>query len=139
MHRIKHPKISILAQSMQVQLWKKKLFTTLFDNDINFTYEPETEVEDSCAATLDDEMFVLGGWNQKRQGNTQNWKIRSSYGEEWPKNWIKIIFFKISKVQDCKLKRVGEMPFDFWSGGCNTFDFGVMLCFSSGATKECHS
>ena len=30
MHRIKHPKISILIQSMQVQLWEKKLFTRLF-------------------------------------------------------------------------------------------------------------
>ena len=43
-----------------------------FDNDINFTYEPNTEVEDSCAATLDGEMFVLGGWNHKRQVNTKN-------------------------------------------------------------------
>ena len=30
LHRIKHPKIYILIQSMQVQLWKQKLFTILF-------------------------------------------------------------------------------------------------------------
>ena len=42
------------------------------DDDINFTYEPDTEVYGSCAATLDGEMFVLGGWNKKRQVNTKN-------------------------------------------------------------------
>ena len=47
--------------------------------------------------------------------------------------------FKISKVQDCKLKKVDDLPFDFYRGGCNTFDFGIMLCFSESATKECHS
>ena len=48
-------------------------------------------------------------------------------------------FFKISKVHDCKLTRVGDLPFDFDAGGCNTFDFGIMMCFSAYATKECHS
>ena len=48
-------------------------------------------------------------------------------------------FFKISKVQDCKLTRVGDLPFDFFSGGCNTFDFGIMMCFPWSAPYECHS
>ena len=39
------------------------------ENDINFNYEPETEVYKSCAATLDGEMFVIGGFQQKRQVN----------------------------------------------------------------------
>jgi len=82
------------------------------DNDINFTYDLNTEVYESCAATLDGEMFVLGGWNEKKQ---------------------------ISKVQNCKLNRVGEMPFDFYEGACNTFPFGIMLCFSHDAKQECHS
>ena len=42
------------------------------DDDINFTYETNTEVYSSCAATLDGEMFVLGGENQKRQVNIIN-------------------------------------------------------------------
>ena len=45
----------------------------------------------------------------------------------------------MSRLQDCKLKWVGEMPFDFWEGGCNTFDFGIMLCFSFTADQECRS
>ena len=39
------------------------------DDDINFTYEDRTEVYYSCAASLNDEMWVLGGSIQKRQVN----------------------------------------------------------------------
>jgi len=37
------------------------------DDDINFTFEDNTEFECSCAASLNDEMWVLGGANKKRQ------------------------------------------------------------------------
>ena len=39
----------------------------MVDDDISFTYEADTEVEMSCAATFKDEMWVLGGSSQKRQ------------------------------------------------------------------------
>ena len=39
------------------------------DDDINFTYEDNTQVYRSCAASLNDEMWVLGGNNQRRQVN----------------------------------------------------------------------
>ena len=39
------------------------------DDDINFTFEDNTEVFYSCAASLNDEMWVLGGNNQRRQVN----------------------------------------------------------------------
>ena len=39
------------------------------DDDINFTYEDNTEAEGSCAATLNDEMWVFGGYYQRRQVN----------------------------------------------------------------------
>ena len=39
------------------------------DNDINFRYDANTEVDHSCAASLHDEMWVLGGRYQKRQVN----------------------------------------------------------------------
>ena len=38
-------------------------------NDINFTYEPNTGVAFSCAASLNDEMWVFGGSSKKRQVN----------------------------------------------------------------------
>ena len=39
------------------------------DDDINFTYDDNTEVDRSCAASLNDEMWVLGGYPNKRQVN----------------------------------------------------------------------
>ena len=39
------------------------------DDDINFTYEGNTEVRGSCAASLYDEMWVFGGFYKKRQVN----------------------------------------------------------------------
>ena len=45
----------------------------------------------------------------------------------------------MSEVQGCELKRIDDLDFDFWAGGCNTFSFGIMLCFDKDADKECHS
>ena len=45
----------------------------------------------------------------------------------------------MKKIKDCKLKSVGWLPFDFYAGGCNTFPFGIMMCFPAGADQECHS
>ena len=39
------------------------------NDDINFTFEDNTEVDYSCAASLNDEMWVLGGYNKERQVN----------------------------------------------------------------------
>ena len=39
------------------------------DDDINFTFEDNTEVFFSCAASLNDEMWVLGGVYKRRQVN----------------------------------------------------------------------
>ena len=40
------------------------------DDDINFTFEANTEVSRSCAATLNNEMWVFGGWSKTRQVNS---------------------------------------------------------------------
>jgi len=82
------------------------------DDDINFTFGVNTQVHGSCAASWFNRMFVFGGLNQKRQ---------------------------MSEVQDCKLKRIGDLDFGFVGGGCNTFSFGIMLCFDYDADKKCHS
>ena len=37
------------------------------DDDINFTFDDYTEVYYSCAASLNDQMWILGGANYKRQ------------------------------------------------------------------------
>ena len=45
----------------------KKNYLGNVNNDIDFTYEPNTGVTDSCAASLNGEMWVLGDFNNKRQ------------------------------------------------------------------------
>ena len=37
------------------------------DDDTVFTFEDDTEVFGSCAATLNDEFWVIGGYSKKRQ------------------------------------------------------------------------
>ena len=52
------------------------------------------------------------------------------------------IRFQISKVTGCALTEFGELPFDYRNGGCNTFSFGVMLCFSLAVApvhRSCYS
>ena len=39
------------------------------DDDIDFSYEANTQVSLSCAASLNDEMWVFGGNSKKRQVN----------------------------------------------------------------------
>ena len=38
-----------------------------YDDDLNFTYDENTEVVGSCSASLNNRMLVFGGWNQWRQ------------------------------------------------------------------------
>ena len=51
----------------------KHIYNTKFihsgevDDDINFTYEDNTEVYGSCAASLHDQMWVFGGVYKKNQ------------------------------------------------------------------------
>ena len=45
----------------------QNLFLGQIDDDINFTYDTNTDVYFSCSARLNDEMWVLGGVNQRRQ------------------------------------------------------------------------
>ena len=50
----------------------QQLFLIIFilgnvDYDPEFTFDDDTEVYGSCAASLNDEFWVLGGNNKKRQ------------------------------------------------------------------------
>ena len=45
------------------------------DDDINFTYDANTEVYYSCSASWNDEMWILGGNYQRRQVSLKNPKF----------------------------------------------------------------
>ena len=49
-------------------MWQQNILGEV-DDDINFTYEENTEVYRSCAASLNDEMWVFGGFFIERQVN----------------------------------------------------------------------
>ena len=42
-------------------------------------------------------------------------------------------------MTDCELTNIGQLDFDFTLGGCNTFPFGVMLCFPINDDQACYS
>ena len=67
-----------------------------------FSFPSDTEVYISCSLIFNNRMFVFGGWNEKRQ---------------------------ISRVSGCNLVRIGNLGFDFCSGGCTIFKSQILLCF----------
>lgn len=80
---------------------------------IDFEIDSLAEVAVSCSATINGEFYVFGGWHEKRQ---------------------------ISKVVDCSLKRVGDLPYELYFPACGTFDFPEersMMCFAGSHEKSC--
>ena len=54
----------------------------MINDDINFAYDfVQTPVYRSCAATLNGEMFILGGPPDTLKVNTQNLETRTSIGK----------------------------------------------------------
>ena len=49
---------------------------------------------------------------------------------------------KISRIDGCNIKRIGNLEFDFYDGACNTYRFDVekiLFCFGGGSyDQQCH-
>ena len=48
---------------------------------------------------------------------------------------------KISRIDGCNIKRVGNLEFDFYDGACNTYRFDVekiLFCFGDYSSRQCH-
>ena len=49
---------------------------------------------------------------------------------------------KISRIDGCNIKRIGNLEFDFSGGACNTYQFDVekiLFCFGGGwSDRQCH-
>ena len=76
---------------------------------------PDTKANWSCSAKLKGELFVFGGNRSEAR--------------------------QISKIVDCELKRIGDLPNEFEKVTCGTFLFDgserVMLCFPKNDAKKC--
>ena len=69
----------------------------------NFEYGEGTEAFKSCSVQFQGQLFIFGGFYEKRQ---------------------------ISRIEpDCKMRRIGSLPFDFEGGTCNAFSTKLILCF----------
>ena len=82
-------------------------------NQIDFEMGPLTQVNRSCSATINGEFYIFGGHTRQRQ---------------------------VSKVVDCSLKRVGDLPYELVFPACGTFQFPEersMICFAASHGKSC--
>ena len=94
--------------------------------------DDDTEVFYSCSATLNDELFVFGGYN-----TSNNKRKQVPYCKIIQKYTVSI---EVSKVVDCGLKRIGDLSYDFILGACGTFFFPqerIILCFSQSYPSKC--
>ena len=87
----------------------------LVQTGIDFTYGATTESFSSCSVTWHGRMLIFGGKGEYRQ---------------------------ISEVtkhrEQCLLKRVGELPFDFTMGACAESHGELFLCFDSQTPYACY-
>ena len=73
--------------------------------EIGFTYDVGTEVAASCSVVWHGQMFMFGGFIHKRQ---------------------------ISLVDQCRLKLIGELPFNMFHGACaQRDDSELFICFEN--------
>ena len=84
------------------------------NSDINFRYEENTQSYYSCSFTFNNEMFIVGGLNIKKQ---------------------------VSMVSDCGLSQTDIfLPMAFDHGQCTTVGSGqVFMCFPYDAENDCWS
>ena len=75
-------------------------------------FQPEgaTEAEYSCSINWQNELFIFGGWTEKRQ---------------------------ISRLSGHKLERLGDLDFDIQGGSCNIMADRLYFCFTRQNGKRC--
>ena len=81
--------------------------------NLEFTMGQNTEAFASCSAQLNGEFYVMGGANFQDQ---------------------------ISKIDGCKLQRIGDLPFTFYGGTCATYNIpyeSIFMCFGNEGHSEC--
>lgn len=74
----------------------------------------------SCSTTVNGQMLIFGG------------QLNSAFENQ------------ISVVESCGLRRIGDLPMNFYYGACNTF-IGqdqayehALLCFAKSGKNQCH-
>lgn len=76
-------------------------------------YDPTTEVFQSCSIVHQNSLYIFGGSNNV----TQN---------------------QISKLDGCRIRRIGSLGFPFQAGTCAIANQQIFLCFHIDEGKKCH-
>ena len=81
---------------------------------VAFEYDKDTEVDGSCSVLFNNQFFVFGG---------------------------KKLTYQISTVENCRLRKYGELPFSFFRGACTVGAGQLILCFHDSSmspkNKQC--
>ena len=113
--------------------------TLVFNGDGKFVTESvavdaNSEAYRSCFTMLNGEAVIFGG------SSTFGIDRQVTHSK---RKYVKYLFFKISVVSGCKVRRIGDLPFHFDWGTCGTFMFDneptILLCFYDGEEKRCRS
>ena len=102
---------------------------------------PNTYASRACSAKLNGEMFVFGGIRDTHHKQVMCSNLQYQLYMSQISDFV-IFHIKISKIIDCGLERIGDLPNEFVLGACGTFEFSpgeerVMLCFSSRDKHNC--
>jgi len=86
--------------------------------EVEFSFSNETGSSGSCSTVINGKIIIFGG------------------SLEPFKN-------QVSLVEDCRLTRIGTLPFSFSGGACNTFQNSdgrsrTLLCFGHDGKSNCH-
>ena len=102
------------------------------DDNLDFKIETMSRSRWACSVTLNGEFLVFGNGYQV---NDQSFSVVLNY-------------FQLSKVQDCKLQPVAEIPsnidFIIDNGACATFETNAgiqkaYICFGQYKPDQCHT
>ena len=75
-----------------------------------FERDAVTEVFESCSVNWENQLFVFGGWTQRR---------------------------RISRLSGHKLEHIGDLPFNHYLGTCNAMSGYIYLCFDADQPTQC--
>ena len=100
--------------------------------NFDFKINEDTEVYYSCSSVLNGEVLVFGGYNTSNNRKKQvklNLRLIQRY-----------LISKISKIDGCELKRIGDLNYEFTMGACGTFLYPeerILLCFPYAKLSGC--
>jgi len=112
-------KIIILVKKKSEPKWKLKIYILGSLTEVEFSFSDQTGAYGSCSTVINGKSIILGGDNDHSFKN------------------------QISLVKDCRLTRIGSLPFTFNFGACNTFQNSdgisrALLCFGYDGRSNCH-